>query len=93
VYNQTVPSTKGENKVATKKNTPEVPVDPKPETPATDNPTDPKPENFTFFVGEVPPDNEDDFDEECPIYDDVPVHITFRNCSNFTLNIGNSNAE
>ena len=80
--------------MATKKKTPEVPVDTKPETSSTDNPNDPKPEtnHVAFVVGVEPEDNEDDFDDECPVYDD-PVQITFCNCSDFTVNIYNSKVE
>jgi hypothetical protein len=84
-----------------KKKTPEVPVEPKPETNATNKPTDPKPEKkqdvpetgyVSFFVGVEPEDNEDGFDEESPLYDD-PVQITFCNCSDFTVSIYNSKVD
>jgi hypothetical protein len=73
--------------MASKKHTPEVPTDSKPETTATDKqpapPSDPEP---------YCPLCEEDFDDECPVYDD-PVSVNFYNCTGFTVNIYNSNVD
>jgi hypothetical protein len=74
--------------MASKKQTPEVPTVPTPETPATDTPKDAQSSDPEPYC----PLCEEDFDDECPVYDD-PVQITFCNCSDFTVNIYNSNVD
>ena len=70
--------------MASKKQTPEVPTVPTQDKPKNDLPTA-SPDDPEHYC----PLCEDDFDEECPVYDDLPTSITFCNCSGFTVNIYN----
>lgn len=73
--------------MASKKQTSEVPSAPTPEKPKTDTQPAPPSDPETYC-----PLCEEDFDDECPVYDD-PVQITFCNCSDFTVNIYNSKVD